>query len=57
MTVGGAAAAQLTLMVWCSYCRHQVEPNPAEMAERYGAEATVQDWAKRLVSPQCQFRA
>jgi len=25
-------------MVSCSYCRHEVEPNPAEMAERYGAE-------------------
>ena len=42
--------------MWCSYCLHQVEPNPAEMAERYGAEATVPDWAKRLVCRECGSR-
>jgi hypothetical protein len=42
--------------VWCSYCLHQVELNPAEMAERYGAEATVPDWAKRLVCRECGSR-
>jgi hypothetical protein len=29
-------AAHLRLIVWCLDCRHQVEPDPAEMAERYG---------------------
>jgi len=23
--------------VWCKACQYQAEPNPAEMAERYGA--------------------
>jgi hypothetical protein len=50
-TLGSTAAAQLTLIVWCQDCRHQVEPDPAEMAERYDAESTVPDWAARLVCP------
>src|SRR5215469_3445582 len=40
-TLGSTAPAGLTLVVWCNDCRHQVEPDPAEMAERYGAETTV----------------
>jgi hypothetical protein len=28
-----------------------VEPDPAEMAARYGAETTVPDWRERLVCP------
>jgi hypothetical protein len=36
MTLGNAAAAHVRLIVWCLDCRHQVEPDPAEMAERYG---------------------
>jgi len=39
--------------VWCKACRHQVEPDRAEMAERYGAEMTVPEWGKRLVCSQC----
>jgi hypothetical protein len=42
--------------VWCSYCRYQAEPNPAEMAEPFGAETTVPDWAKRLVCRECESR-
>jgi hypothetical protein len=49
MTLGNAAAARVRLIVWCLNCRHQVEPNPAAMAERYGAAMTVPDWRKRLV--------
>jgi hypothetical protein len=41
MTLGNAAAAHVRLIVWCLDCRHQVEPDPAEMAERYGAEMTA----------------
>src|SRR5271169_2991365 len=48
MTLGDAAAAHVRLIVWCLDCRHQVEPDPSEMAEPYGAEATVSDWHKRL---------
>ena len=40
MTLGNAAAARVRLIVWCLDCRHQVEPDPAEMAERY----SVLDW-------------
>jgi hypothetical protein len=43
MALGDAAAAHLRLIVWCRECRHQVEPDPAEMARRYGAATTVQD--------------
>jgi hypothetical protein len=28
---------QVRLIVWCKARGHQVEPDPAEMAERYGA--------------------
>jgi Zn finger protein HypA/HybF involved in hydrogenase expression len=53
MTLGGAAAAQVRFIVWCRDCRHQVEPDPAEMAERYGAATTVQDGSERLRCSQC----
>jgi hypothetical protein len=56
MTLGNAAAADVRLMVWCLDCRHQVEPDPAEMVERYGAEMAVPDWHKRLVCAQCGSR-
>jgi hypothetical protein len=41
MTPGNAAAAHVRLIVWCEPCRHQVEPDAAEMAARYGAETAV----------------
>jgi len=41
MTLGGAAAAHVHLIVWCKACRYQVEPDPAEMARRYGPETPV----------------
>ena len=56
MTLGNAAAARVRLIVWCLDCRHQVEPNPAAMAERYGAEMSVPDWHKRLVCGPCGSR-
>ncbi len=31
-------------------------PDPAEMAERYGAETTVTDWSERLVCSRCGSR-
>ena len=36
MTLGAAAAHAVRLIVWCRDCRHQVEPEPAEHAARYG---------------------
>jgi hypothetical protein len=41
MTLGNAAAARVRLIIWCKECGHQVEPDPAEMAGRYGAETPV----------------
>jgi hypothetical protein len=45
MTLGSAAGR-----IWCSSsAATRLEPDPAEMAARYGAETTVPDWGKRLV--------
>ena len=41
MTLGNAAAARVRLIVWCKDCQHQVEPDPAEMGQRYGVETPV----------------
>jgi Zn finger protein HypA/HybF involved in hydrogenase expression len=56
MTLGGAAAAGVRLMVWCWECRHQVEPDPAELARHYSAETPVPDWRERLVCSHCGSR-
>jgi hypothetical protein len=57
MTLGNAAAARVRLIVWCKDCRHQIEPDPAEMAQRYGAETPVPDWRReRLVCSRCGSR-
>jgi hypothetical protein len=50
MTLVNTAAAHVRLIVWCKECQHQVEPDPAEMAARYGAETPVLDWRDRLAS-------
>jgi hypothetical protein len=56
MTLGGAAKAQVRLIVWCKSCQHQVEPDPAEMALRHGADTSVLDWRERLVCSRCGGR-
>jgi hypothetical protein len=56
LTLGNAAAAKARFLVGCADCGHQVEPVPAEMAERYGAEMAVPDWRERLVCSQCKSR-
>jgi hypothetical protein len=56
MTLGNTAAAQVRLIVWCKGCGHQVEPDPAEMAARYGAETSVPDWREKLVCFKCGGR-
>ena len=56
MTLGAAAVAHIRLVVWCRECSHRAEPDPAEMAERYGAEMAVLDWGKRLVCSRCGSR-
>jgi hypothetical protein len=42
--------------VWCKACQHQVEPDPAEMAARYGIDTSVLDWRERLVCSRCGSR-
>jgi hypothetical protein len=49
MTLGGAAAARVRLIVWCKDCQHQVEPDPGEIAAQYGTEMPVFDWRERLL--------
>ena len=56
MTLGVAAADQVRLIVWCKECVRQVEPDPAEMAVRYGADTSVLDWRERLVCLECGCR-
>jgi hypothetical protein len=56
MTLGGAAAAGVRLIVWCRDCRRRVEPDPAELAGRYGAEVAVLEWKERLVCSGCGSR-
>jgi hypothetical protein len=56
MTLGNAAAARVRFIVWCKDCQHQVEPDPGEMAQRYGAATTVLDWSARLVCSRCGSR-
>jgi hypothetical protein len=41
MTLSVAAAAQVRLIVWCKACQHQVEPDPAEIAARYGGYSVL----------------
>jgi hypothetical protein len=43
------SAAGVRLIVWCKVCQHQIEPDPAETAARYGANTSVLVWRKRLV--------
>jgi len=44
MTLSNAAAVHVRLIVWCRGCCQQVELDPAEHAQRYGAETTILDW-------------
>jgi acetyl esterase/lipase len=37
MTLSNAAVARIRLIAWCRKCSRRVEPDPAEMAARYGA--------------------
>jgi len=56
--------SRLTLAVICAGCpsvwRHdfgdQVEPDPAEQAERDGAGTPIPDWRERLVCSGCGSR-
>jgi hypothetical protein len=54
--VGGAAAAGVRIIAWCKACQRQIEPDPAEFAERYGADVSVPKWRERLVCSSCGNR-
>jgi hypothetical protein len=56
MMLDAAAAGGVRLIVWCRECQHQVEPDPAEQARRYGDGTTVPDWRERLVCSRCGSR-
>jgi hypothetical protein len=51
-----ALAAKVRLVVWCNACGHQTEPDIAEQVARYGADASVPDWAARLRCSACGER-
>jgi hypothetical protein len=53
-TLGSTAEAHLRLIVWCRDWCHQVEPDPAEMAERYPAVAGRAP-APVIVTPDAQL--
>jgi hypothetical protein len=56
MPLRNAARPRVRLIVWCKECGHQIEPDPAEMAARYGAGTPALDWRKRLVCSRCGSR-
>jgi hypothetical protein len=56
-TLGGTAAAQGRIIVWCGDRRHRAEPDPAALARRYGANTPIPEWHKRLVCSRCGSRA
>jgi hypothetical protein len=47
MTLGQALDAKVRLIVWRKICQHQAEPDIAAQVVRYGADASVLDWARR----------
>ena len=57
MTLGAAAAARVRLIVWCRECGHQVEPDPADLATRYGEATSVLDWRAPLFCSRCDSRS
>ena len=56
MTLGNAASARVRLIVWCKACHNQVEPDPTEQAELYGAETPFLDRRDRLICSKCGGR-
>jgi len=56
MTLRNAAAAACDSSCGAGGCQHQVEPDPAEMAARDGAETGVLERRDRLVCARCRGR-
>jgi len=49
MTLSNAVAAHVCPIVWCRDCGQQVELDPAEHVQGYGAETSILDWRERVV--------
>jgi hypothetical protein len=43
MALGNASTGRVRVIVWRLDCQRQVKPDPAELAERYGAGITGPD--------------
>ena len=56
-TLGSTAAAQARIVVWCRDCRHQAEPDPAELARRYGGDTPIPEWQYRRQIPDVRRRS
>jgi hypothetical protein len=56
LTLGHAAKASLQLIVWCKACTHQNQTDPADVAARFGADTSLQQWREPLVCSQCGSR-
>ena len=56
MTFGNAGKAGVRLIVMVPGLRPLGRADPAEMAERYGAETAVIEWRERLVCSGCGNR-
>lgn len=53
-TLGRILATHLRLIVWCKACRHQAEPDVAELVERYGAGSSISVAPTLMTAPQMQ---
>ena len=56
MTLGQALAAKVRLIVWRKAWGHRAEPAVVDQVARYGADASVLDWASRLRCSACDGR-
>jgi hypothetical protein len=57
MTLGGALAAKVRLIVWYKSCGHRAEPEVAEQVAQHGSVMTVIDWAAHIVCTRCGERS
>jgi len=57
LTLGGALAARVRLIVCCKACGHRAEPDVAEQVAHHGSGMTVIDWTARLRCQDCGERS
>jgi hypothetical protein len=56
LTFGQALAEHVRIIAWRRRSERRIEPDTAELVERYGAAITVIDWAVRLRCFKCGAR-